>query len=209
MTPTSEAVGPAITYFGIARATGYAIQPVGTASDGTPIFERQLSHGFFLVIEGTPGRNNRPVATSTFNSNPGNPNALPDLQIVVSRPLGDGSALVCDLGPFEPIGGVPATDPPRFGGTQASANAVNDLSCRFTARLSSTDGGEGPGPCTRNANGDGAFMQSETRVQFCPTTGIGSEIMFPSGDTRVTGRLRDVGGEPGPAASIIVRVTGN
>jgi hypothetical protein len=25
----------------------------------------------------------------------------------------------------------------------------------------------------------------------------------------VTGRLRDVGGEPGPAASIIVRVTGN
>jgi hypothetical protein len=199
-------MGPVITYFGVVRANGSVTQPIGVASDGTPIYARVLPQGFFLVIEAKPGAANRAVATNTFNSVPGNPNALPDLQIVVSRPLGNGSAMVCDAGPFEPIGGVPAIDPPIFGGNQVSANAVNDLSCRFNARTAGTDGGQAPGPCTRNANGDGAFVDSATRVQFCPTTGIGSEIAFSAGDTRVTARVNDVLGEPGPPASILVRV---
>ena len=185
---------------GVARADGQLTQPVGTAADGTPIYERQVGFGFFLYIEARPGQSGRPVGQNTFNSSLDDPNLLPNLQVVVSRALGNGSSDVCDDGPDPPIGGVPAVDPPMFGGSQAAANAINDLSCRFNARATTGDA------CTRNNQQDPSFVVSTTRVQFCPAVGVGSEIAFPLGDTRVTARVTDVIGAPGPAKSIIVRV---
>jgi hypothetical protein len=194
-------VGPTVTYLGVARADGRLVAPLATLPDGTQIFQRFVGFGFFLVVEGKPGPTNRPVGQSTFNSNPGDPNALPNLQILLSRAIGDGSPLVCDAGPNPPIGGVPAVDPPMFGGTQASADAINDLGCRFTAR------GTAENACTRNANSEAAFANpAETRVQFCPALGIGTEVKFPVGDTRVTARLTDVLGQAGAPRSIIIRV---
>jgi hypothetical protein len=200
ITPTFATIGPLINAMGIARADGQVTQPIGTASDGTPIFEREVGFGFFLYVEARPGPGNRPVGQVTFNSDLGDPNVLPNLQIVVSRPLGNGSAAVCDDGPDPPIGGVPAVDPPLFGGAQMAANAINDLACRFNARTSSGDA------CTRNRQQDPSFVVTSTRVQFCPAVGVGSEIAFPVGDTRVTARVTDTLGQPGPPASIIVRV---
>ena len=67
------------------------------------------------------------------------PTVLPHFQIVASRALGNGSAAMCDdRAPAEPIGGVPAVNPPMFGGSQAVSNAINDLSCRFDARSALT-----------------------------------------------------------------------
>jgi len=43
-------------------------------------------------------------------------------------------------------------------------------------------------------------------VQFCSELGGGAEIAFPPGDTRVSARVTDVLGQPGPPASIIIRV---
>ncbi len=49
-------------------------------------------------------------------------------------------------------------------------------------------------------------MIGSTRVQFCPASGVGAEIGFLPGDTRVTARATDNIGQPGVAASIIIRV---
>ncbi|HSP98407.1 MAG TPA: hypothetical protein VL049_14365 [Candidatus Dormibacteraeota bacterium] len=200
ITPTFATIGPLINAMGVARADGQVTQPIDTAGDGTPIFQRAVGFGFFLYIEARPGLGNRPVGQVTYNSDLGDPNALPNLQVVVSRALGNGSTDVCDDGPDPPIGGVPATNPPMFGGSQTSANAINDLSCRFNARTTSGDA------CTDNSQQDPSFVVATTRVQFCPAVGVGSEIAFPVGDTRVTARITDVIGQPGPPASIIIRV---
>jgi hypothetical protein len=193
VTPTFQTIGPTVTFLGVARADGQPTTPIGTAPDGTPIFQRPLGYGFFLVVEAAPGPSGRPVGTQTFNAN-----GLPNLQIVVSRPLGNGSPAVCDAtAPM--IGGVPAVDPPDFGGSQASTNAINDLGCRFDARTADT-------ACTRNASEYPAFVAPRTTVQFCPTVDVGAEIAFPAGDTRVTARVTDAVGQPGMPASIIIRV---
>jgi hypothetical protein len=187
---------------GVASADGQVTQPIGSAADGTPIYSRQVPEGFFVVIEAKPGPSNRPVGTTTFNWVADDPNSLPNLQIVVSRPLGDGSTRVCDNQNNPPVGGVPAVDPPMFGGTQAAADAINDLACRFDARTTSADA------CTRNTSEDATFVVSQTKVQFCPQIGIGAEIAFPTGvDTRVTARVTDTLGQPGLPAAIIIRVS--
>jgi hypothetical protein len=80
-------------------------------------------------------------------------------------------------------------------------DAINDLACRFNPRTTTGDA------CTRNSQQDSMFVVASTRVQFCPSVGVGSEIEFPLGDTRVTARVTDIIGQPGPAKSIIIRVT--
>jgi hypothetical protein len=195
-----------ITFIGVAGADGQVTQPIGIAADGTPIYQRQVPAGFLIVIEAKPGSSN-PVGTTTFDYVPGDPNTLPNLQIVVSRPLGDGNPRVCDNQNNPPIGGVPAVDPPMFGGSLASAAAINDLGCRFDARLSAQGGPTTAGACTRNASQEPAFVSSQTKVQFCPQIGIGIELAFPTGDTRVTARVTDTLGQPGMAAAIIVRIS--
>lgn len=176
------------------------MQPAATDPDGTKIYSRPVPYGFILFVEARPGPNRRSVGTTTYNHSPGDPNVLPNLQIVVSEALGNGSSSVCDKGPAPNLGGVPAVDPPRFGGDQASANAINDLACRFDARGNSSDA------CTRNGLQDASFASTSTKVQFCPSVAIGAEIGFPPGDTRITARVTDAVGQPGLPASIIIRL---
>jgi hypothetical protein len=175
-------------------------QPVETAADGTPIYARPVPQGFFIFVEVRRGPNNRDPGPLTFNYVPGDPNTLPDLQIVTSRALGNGSTRVCDDANSPPIGGVPAVNPPMFGGSTQSAAAINDLACRFDYR------GNGGEACTRNASQEATFLFTTSRAQYCTAAGVGAEIAFPLGDTRITARVRDVVGALGPPASMIIRV---
>jgi hypothetical protein len=132
------------------------------------------------------------------------PNGLPDFRIISARALGNGSTAVCDDQPPSFIGGVPAVDPPSFGGSQFVNNAINDFACRFTARGMSGDA------CTRTPTGDFGFITALPNVvQFCPTVGIGLELAFPLGDTFLSAIVFDENGLPGAPRSIIVRVTGD
>ena len=175
------------------------VASIGPQDDGYPTFLRPPS-GFIIYIEAKPGISRLPLGTTTFNSDPGDPGVLPDLQTVVSRPLGNGSLRVCDEGPSPPIGGVPATVPRMFTGTQAVANAVNDLSCRFDSRSSTMQA------CTRDSFGNYGFTNANAAVQFCTSLGVGTELAFPFGDTIVCARVRDVAGQPGQPSCIAVRV---
>jgi hypothetical protein len=184
----------------VARADGRVIGTIGIEDHGYFTFVRPPS-GFIIYLEAKPGEGRRAVGTLTFNSHPTNPNILPHFQIVASRPLGNGSAAMCDDGPPPgSIGGVPAVNPPVFGGSQAVSNAINDLSCRFDARSALT-------ACTRDP-----FTQMEvftgdgSTVQFCTTPGVGAELAFPVGDTILTARVLDVFNQPGPPQSIVIRV---
>lgn len=183
----------------MARADGLPVASIGPQDDGYPTFVRPSS-GFIIYIEAAPGISGRPVGTTTFNWAANEPDVLPDLQAVVSRALGNGSTAVCDDGPEPPIGGVPATAPPAFGGSQAVANAVNDLGCRFDARSSTTQA------CTRDNFGTYGFTNPASTVQFCTSPGVGAELAFSLGDTIVTARVRDVLGQPGQPSSIAIRV---
>jgi hypothetical protein len=186
-------IGPVITFFGVASANGAVPTPIGFAQDGTAIYRRTVSQGFFIVVEARPGMSGRPVGTTTFNADL----RLPDLQIVSSRNLGNGSTDVCDNVPGF-LGGVPALDPPSF--TDSNGPVINDFSCRFDVRSTSGDA------CTIDATSAFSFVNPQTTRQFCTVPAVGAEIAFPLGDTRLTVRVRDTFGFPGLPASIIVRV---
>ncbi|MDX2168754.1 MAG: hypothetical protein SF182_16905 [Deltaproteobacteria bacterium] len=170
---------------------------IGPQDDGYLTFVRPPS-GFIIYIEAKRGLSGLAVGSETFASDPKDPNVLPDLQVLVSRPLGNGSTAVCDISP--PVGGVPAVVPPTFGGSQAVSNAINDFSCRFDARGSSMQA------CTRDGFSAYTFTEPSSTIQFCTSPGIGTELAFPLGDTIVTARVRDVAGQPGHAKSIAIRV---
>lgn len=123
----------------------------------------------------------------------------PDLQVQVDRPLGNGSTKVCDTGPPPIGGGVPAVVPVRYDENEvAVTDALNDFACRFETFDRS-------GACTRtDATGDSRFVDLTADRQYCDIVSATAE--FPPGDTVVTARLRDVGGNVGPTAQIVVRV---
>jgi hypothetical protein len=171
--------------------------PSGTNPQGIPVY-RTLATNFLIVVEARPGQSGRPVGTVTFNSNPSDPNVLPDFQLVASLPLGNGSPAVCDRGPVV-FGGVPGVVPPAFGGSQAIANAINDLGCRFGARSPSGNA------CTVDRlSSEERFVVANTTVQFCGA--VDSLLRFRQADTTLTVRVLDTEGRPGPSASIVVRV---
>jgi hypothetical protein len=187
---------------GVAQPNDLVEDPSGYTIEGIPIFERPLGHSFTLVIEAKRGPNNRSPGSVTFNYDPFNPSVRPDLEVVVSRPLGDGSTAVCD-DHLPLIGGIPAA--PTFDVTQAISNAINDLGCRFL------DGSGQPGgrtkseeACTQFSDGLFHFVAQDTRVQFCAA--IAAPFAFPTGDTVVMARARDSLGQAGPPASIVIRV---
>ncbi len=199
--------GPAITFFGLLRADDTLVPPTST-TNGVPLFSRTTGSGFRLVVEGKPGLNGKAVGVSTYASDL---TSFPDLEIEVSRPLGNGSTTVCDVsrtpGPgVPPEGGVPAINPPDFSLTQTNINAVNDLACRFrdgagntTAITSRNDG------CVKFLpTEDYGFVDSATTAQVCGfVTGV---LIFPAGETTVTARLRDVDGIPGATTQLVIHV---
>ena len=135
-----------------------------------------------------------------------NPDALPDLQLIVSRPLGNGNPIVCDTrAPM--LGGVPATDPLVFSNDPSVIAAINDLGCRVD------DGAGQPlarpvsqQACTSsNLSSTGyAFVSAESTVQYCLP--IAAAWAFPRGDTIVAARVRDIDGRAGATREIVVRV---
>ena len=165
-----------------------------------PIFERP-AFGFFLVVEGRPGATGSRMGTSAYLWDPGNPAVLPDLQVIVSQPLGDGSGAVCDEMPGA-RGGVPATA--EFTPNQTTANAINDLGCRFKDAGGEPGGRGGADACTRLRDGTDAFWGDGTTVQFCSL--IDRPYGFPPGETLVRVRLRDEAGNLSAEGSLIVRV---
>ncbi len=201
-TPAGTATGPEITHFGITTADDRPIASSGTDAEGRLIYRRELGSGLNIVVEGAPGSDLRPLGREAFNQA-----GLPDLQLLVSRPLGDGSLEVCDVQIDGPNGGVPATDPPVFSDSRATVDAINDLGCRVNngageAVLRAPSGQA----CTRFESGDFTFVNEVSSGQFCLP--IALAWAFPQGDTIVSARLRSSSGSLGRPQQIVVRILG-
>lgn len=202
-TPTvtaTRAVGPTISYFGVTSADDTPQDPTDVDPGGIPIYRRLFGTGFSLVVEAQPGDSLRAAGRSVYT-----PGGVPDLLIQANRPLGNGSTAVCDDQP-PAWGGVPGIDPPQIENPETITDALNDLGCRFrdgqgvpTAR-SCIDG------CVRLPDGESRCYSGSGggTVQFCGQ--ITGPLAFPDGDTLVTVRVRDITGNLGPPAQLILRV---
>lgn len=197
-TPSEPQLGPIVTHFGVARADNLPLAPTSTDAVGRPVYVRPFGSGMALVVEGAPGLNRRPVGQSGFN-----PLGFPDLEVILSNPLGDGSRVVCDKMPPD-AGGVPAVVPLAFGDDAATEDAINDLGCRVDDGAGQPRGRTEQNACTTSRAGDFEFVNDETTLQFCLP--IAATWAFREGDTVVATRLRDITGVPGPAREIVVRI---
>jgi hypothetical protein len=208
VTPTRTATPrpePQITFFGLTRADDTLLTPNGTTDDGTPIYVRLpgvsgRASGFNLVIEGKPGRDDNPIGTSAYDITGV---GFPDLAIQVSRPLGDGSATVCD-DPQSAPGGVPATSPVSFDPLPQNIAAANDFGCRFDNGAGEARARTNESDSCVNFNGRFDFVDTDTRAQFCGAINV--PLGFPPGDTTVTARLRCSRGNWSEIAQIVIRV---
>lgn len=203
VTPTPQVppsgVGAQITYLGIASPDDIPRQPIGDDDAGRPIYRWPVGQGLSLIIEARRGTSNRPVGLSARAASETD---LPDLQVIVSRPLGDGSGVVCDAD-FPDVGGVPATEPFDLDNA-AAAPAINDLGCRADDGMGKPKGRAGQF-CTRDAQTrSGVPASAITQAQFCIP--IAKAWAFPAGDTIVAARVRDVGGETGSAREMVIRI---
>lgn len=201
-TPTATVppprVGPEITYFGVARADSVSLAPSGFDPDGRAIYIRPFGFGLSLIVEGRPGPSRVPVGRSGYDPAGG----LPDLQMILSRPIGNGSEEVCDrLPPL--VGGVPATTPFGFSDAAPAVDAINDLGCRVDDGQGNPSGRAAFEACTIDRAGEFTFVDGTSTTQFClPIAGAWA---FQAGDTIVGARLRDGAGNLGPAREIVVR----
>jgi hypothetical protein len=202
-TPTATlplTAGPIITFFGLTTADNHVLQPLTTDAQGNPVYVRPTGVGFFIVVESKMGTSKKSPGLKRLNSDPNDPTARPDLQILADHNLGNGSAAVCDVGPAPnfPIGGVPGVNPPTFDITsQMVADALNDFGCRFDDNTSA--------PCTLSASENPRFVASDTSTQFCTAGVVGTEVRFPSGDTLLTVQWRDTSGNIGLPRRLVVR----
>jgi hypothetical protein len=165
-------------------------------SEGRRIYQAK-SGQFVIVVEGRPGSSGAPVGVSL---DPG-VDGRPDLQIQNTRNMGNGSLTVCDTGPASAGGGgVPGINPPRFDpGDLFVTNALNDFACRFDPSVSNA------APCTILDEGrEPRLVVASSTAQFCDF--VAATAAFPPGENLLTVRLRDVLGNPGPTAQIVVRV---
>ena len=194
--------GPVITFFGMARADDLQIQPVGVTNDGIPIYNPPVPVGIRLVIEAQPGPSGEQPGTSTFSGDPSFP---PDLQILSSRPLGNGSSEVCDR-EGAGAGGVPGVNPPVFSNDEATLAAISDLACRFLDGSGAQMGRvRADDSCVATAGGIFRFVSSTSTIQYCAQ--VDRFFCFPPGDTLLTARVRDELFNTGAPARIVVRNT--
>ncbi|MBI4515533.1 MAG: hypothetical protein HY699_06935 [Deltaproteobacteria bacterium] len=195
--------GANITFFGLAAADDVPLQPIGTDANGRPVFERRFGQGFSLVLEARPGSNRQRVGGSAFNYDPTDPFVRPDLQVLLSRPLGNGSPAVCDNSSPN-FGGIPAVEPPYFSEAQVISDAINDLGCRFVDGTGNPSGRSDSDACTMFPDATFHFVDALSTIQFCAR--IAAAFRFPEGDTVVTARVRDAGGQFGPVRQMVVRI---
>jgi hypothetical protein len=198
-TPTASLLGPMITHFGVTRADSLALAPTEFDADGRPVYVRPFGSGSILIIEARPGASGRPVGRAAYDVNGG----LPDLQLILSNPIGNGSRVVCDRTPPN-IGGVPAAVPFAFSDEQATVDAINDFGCRVDNGAGLAEGRRLDNACTINRFGDFVFLNGSSALQFCLP--IAAAWAFPAGDTIVAARVRDTAGNVGAAREIVVRV---
>ena len=93
---------------------------------------------------------------------------------------------------------MPGIDPPSFDSDPSITDALDDFACRFQ-QFSST------AACTYlDASGDPRLVTAGASVQFCDF--VATTAVFPTGESVVTARLRDVVGNTGPPTQIVVRV---
>ena len=196
-TPDLPVTGPVITYFGVARADSYSLAPSAFDPMGRPIYVRPFGFALSLIVEGKPGTSRRPMGASAYSTT-----GAPDLQLILSRPLGDGSAAVCDRLPPD-IGGVPAVVPFAFSDEASAVDAMNDVGCRVDDGQGNPTARPASAACTLNRFGEYDFVSYDTTSQFCLP--IAAQWGFPPGDTIVAARLRDSGGNLGAAREIVVR----
>src|SRR4029077_17849355 len=100
--------GADITYVGLARANDTVITPVGTTDEGWPIYQRPIGFAFNVVVEARPGPSRRPVGLKAVRYSPEDAAVRTDLENILPRALGDGSAAVCD-DMLPDLGGIPAS----------------------------------------------------------------------------------------------------
>lgn len=198
--------GPVITTFGVANAANEPQAPVGYDGAGRPVFQQPFGQGFSLVLEARAGANRHNPGVYPAPYYAGESLHDPDMAMIVSRPLGDGSPVVCDTAPPE-LGGVPATVPFAFGATPEALDTIHDMGCRFidgagqlVARQSSLDA------CTRSDEAFGfGFVDRGSRLQFCG--GIATAWRLPAGETIIAARIKDAAEEEfGAAREIVVRI---
>jgi hypothetical protein len=191
-----KAIGPVVTFAGIARADGRSYEPDAEKKGGIPVFTNYVGSGFLIVVEAKPGISNIEVGRKIYAFDANDPKKRPDLEIQVSRPLGNGSKDICDAR-RPTIGGIPAIDPPSFAETQRIAATLNDLSCRFEIFTASAES------CTVGKFGDFSFVKEDSDTQFCMV--VARAWNFDYGDTLVSVRLRDEKGNPGPVSEFWLR----
>ncbi len=196
-TPT-QPQDPEITFFGITRSDDLPLMPSGVDDQGRPVFMRVQGQGMSVVLEARNGR--RRIIDAAYDP-AGGPRGV---EFLVSRPLGNGSPVVCDVAP-PGIGGVPGIDPPVFTDDADVQHAIDDFGCRVN------DGSGGPyarpptEACTRmEPSFEYAFVDADSDVQFCVPIALAWN--FPVGDTVVAARVRDVGGAVSETREIVVRV---
>jgi hypothetical protein len=198
-TPLPPEFGPEVTHLGITMADDVPIEPVGVDAAGRPIYERLLGHGLSVIVEARRGPTGRFPDRNSYD-----PGALPGLQMIVSRPLGDGNPIVCDIEPPD-FGGVPATIPFAISGAPAAVAAINDLGCRVNDGTGTPMARDFSFPCTREPlTREFAFVNSRTEVQFCVP--IAQAWTFPEGDTVVAARVADGSGLAGLTREMVVRI---
>ncbi len=185
-----RANGPRVQFFGLASANGGMLAPIGV-HNGVPVHYRTAGFGVRVVVEGQTGASNVRPGVALFDPATSNPLLRPDVQIQSNRPLGDGSAILCD-------GGVTAVSPPSFGSGQAITDALNDLVCGATVWTAPAFA------CTQDEFGNPSFVSANPLVQYCIQ--ISRDLAFPAGDTILTVRLRDLLGNLGPEQRLMVRV---
>jgi len=195
--PSSDRT-PEITYFGVARADDLPQDPTAFDDAGRPIFARAQGQGMTLVVEARRG--GRPLQMNAYDPE-GGPRGV---EFLVSRPLGDGSAAVCDAQP-PLVGGVPGFDPPVFSDAPAVDDAIDDLGCRVSDSSGAPRARLEHNACTLiEPQADYGFVGQGSELQFCLP--IAKAWGFPLGDTIVAVRVRDVAGLVSAPRELVVRV---
>jgi len=213
VSPTA-ALGPVVTFFGLTNQDDTLLSPTPSAG-GPQVFSRAMGSGFSIVVEGAPGPSKArvgPCASGVYNavSESCTPDlsSFPDLQIEASNPLGNGSPAVCDRSGAH-AGGVPGVAPVTFDpATNPNIiNIVNDLACRFIDGTGAPIGRPSTYACVKHLPSEEyGFADPRSTIEFCLSTVTSAEEFPPATDTTLTVRLRDVNGNVGAPAQIIIHV---
>ena len=154
---------------------------------------------FRIVIEAKPGTNHTPVPTANFTQC-GTSSGVPRLQIESTRNMGNGNNPVCSPdGSYNGNGRIPGINPPDFTPTSDIVNTLQSFAIWFTYQSAGYACTAAPG------GGSWAYVKSAATAQFCDQ--MSAPQAFPVGDSLLTAQLMDAGGNVGPTAQIIVRVS--